>query len=94
MTSLERLKISIENKYSVGLAIVGHHDCVSNPALKNDQIVHLQKAIQPIRQQYESIELIGLRVDKNWEVHELMKSDYGGTSIIGQGAFSRMVMPT
>ena len=67
----ERLKISVENHHSVGVAIVGHHDCAGNPAPKNDQIVHLQKAIQSIRQQYENIEVIGLWVDKNWEVHEI-----------------------
>ena len=67
----ERLKISIENHHSVGVAIVGHHDCAGNPAPKNDQIVHLQKAIQSIRQQYENIEVIGLWVDKNWEVQEI-----------------------
>ena len=67
----ERLKISIENHHSIGVAIVGHHDCAGNQAPKNDQIVHLQKAIQSIRQQYDNIEVIGLWVDKNWEVHEI-----------------------
>ena len=68
---LERLKISIENHDSVGVAIVGHHDCAGNPAPKDDQIVHIQKAIQLIYQQYEGIEVIGLWVDHNWEVHEI-----------------------
>jgi hypothetical protein len=68
---LERLKISIENHNSVSVAIVGHHDCAGNPAPKDDQIVHLQKAIQLIHQQYEDIEVIGLWVDHNWEVHEI-----------------------
>ena len=67
----ERLKISVENHHSVGVAIVGHHDCAGNPASKNEQILHLQKAIQSIRQQYENLPVIGLWVDKNWEVHEI-----------------------
>ena len=67
----ERLKISVENHHSVGAAIVGHHDCAGNPASKNDQIVHIKKAIRLIRQQYENLEVIGLWVDKNWEVHEI-----------------------
>jgi hypothetical protein len=57
--------------YVDSITEVGHHDCAGNPAPKNDQIVHLQKAIQSIRQQYENIEVIGLWVDKNWEVHEI-----------------------
>jgi len=55
----------------MGVAIVGHHDCAGNPALKDDQIKHIQKAIKFLKQQYESIEIIGLWVDKNWEVHEV-----------------------
>ena len=67
----ERLKISVENHHSAGVAIVGHHDCAGNPASENDQIVHIKKAIQLIRQHYENIEVIGLWVDKNWDVHEI-----------------------
>ena len=68
---IHRLKISVENHNSMGVAIVGHHDCAGNPALKDDQIKHIQKAIKFLKQQYESIEIIGLWVDKNWEVHEV-----------------------
>ena len=68
---LDRLKISIENHHSVGVAVVGHHDCTRNPAPQNDQIMHIQKAIQLLRHQYENIEIIGLWIDDNWEVHEI-----------------------
>ena len=71
---LERLKISIEHHNSVGVAIVGHHDCAGNPVPQNDQIIHIQKAIQFLRQQYENIEIIGLWIDKNWEVHEVIEN--------------------
>ena len=67
----ERLKISVENHHSVGIAIVGHHDCAGNPSSEDDQIVHIRKAIRYIRQQYGNLEVIGLWVDKNWEVHEI-----------------------
>ena len=30
---LERLRISIERHKSIGIAVVGHHDCAGNPAL-------------------------------------------------------------
>lgn len=75
---LERLEISIENHNSVGVAIVGHHDCAGNPALQDDQVMHIQKAMQFLRQQYENMEIIGLWVDKDWEVHEVTEDRSGG----------------
>ncbi len=75
---LDRLKISIENHNSVGVAIIGHPDCAGNPAPEDDQIIHIQKAINTLRQQYKSVEIIGLWVDENWEVHEVFGSESGG----------------
>ena len=72
---LERLKISIEHHHSVGVAIVGHHDCAGNPAHKDEQIQHIQKAIQFFQKQYEGIEIIGLWVNEEWEVQEVAKSE-------------------
>ena len=67
----ERLKISVEKHRSVGVAIAGHYDCAGNPSSEDDQIIHIQKAIQLVRQQYGNIEVIGLWIDKKWEVHEI-----------------------
>lgn len=75
---LERLKISIEKHQSAGVAVVGHHDCAGNPAQQDDQIMHIQKAMQFLRREYESIEIIGLWVDENWEVHEIKGKPRGG----------------
>ena len=72
---LERVEISIKHHNSVGIAMVGHHDCAGNPAPQNDQIIHIQRAIQFLRQQYENIEIIGLWIDKNWDVHEVIEAD-------------------
>ena len=49
---LERLKISIEHHKSVGIAVVGHHDCAGIPTPKDDQIVQLQKAVHLLHQKY------------------------------------------
>ena len=68
---LDRLKISIERHNSIGIAVAGHHDCAGNPAHKDKQIKHLQKAIQFLQKQFVSIEIIGLWVDDKWEVHEI-----------------------
>ena len=75
---LERLKISIERHNSVGVAVVGHHDCAGNPAHKGEQVEHLQKAIQFLQEQYESVEIIGLWVSDKWEVQEITKSEASG----------------
>ncbi len=68
---LKRLEISIANHNSIGVAIIGHHDCAGNPAPPDKQMVQIQKAIQFVRQQYGSMEIIGLWVDENREVHEI-----------------------
>ena len=68
---LERLMISIENHNSAGVAIVGHYDCAGNPAPQGDQIEHLQKAIEYLRQHYPNMEMLGLWVDENGQIHEV-----------------------
>jgi carbonic anhydrase len=68
----DRLKISIENHHSVGIAVVGHHDCAGNPAPPDEQTEQIQKAMELIHQRYENIEIIGLWVDQNWKVHEVI----------------------
>ena len=67
----ERLQISVEHHGSVGIAVVGHYDCAGNPSIKEEQTVHTRDAIQHIKRRYNDINIIGLWVDKNWEVSEL-----------------------
>ena len=71
---INKLKISIEKHKSVGIGIVGHYDCAGNPATQDNQIRHIQKAIKLIRQHYQNIEIIGLWIDKNWVVHEVIEN--------------------
>lgn len=68
---LARLRISIENHHSIAVAVVGHHDCAGNPALKDAQISQTKRAIEFIHQQYAGIEIIGLWIDENWKIIEL-----------------------
>lgn len=68
---LDRLAISIEKHNSVGIALVGHHDCAGNPTTKDEQIKQIQIALRFLRQQYEEAEIIGLWVDENWAVTEV-----------------------
>ena len=66
-----RLNISIDNHNSVGVAVVGHHDCAGNPSPRDAQIDHIRKAIALLRERCKGIEIIGLWVDADWMVHEV-----------------------
>ncbi len=68
---LERLEISIGNHKSAGVAVVGHHGCAGNPASQDDQIVHIHRAMEFLRQRYPDTDVIGLWVDGNWEIQEV-----------------------
>ncbi len=71
---LARVHISVSNHHSVGIAVVGHHDCAGNPATKDEQVLHIRESVKFARQQYEKSEVIGLWVDENWEVFEIAES--------------------
>ena len=71
---LEKLRISVEIHNSVGIALVGHHDCAGNPSSHSDQIVHIERAIKFLRQHHHNMDILGLWVDENWEVHELQET--------------------
>ena len=69
---INRLNISIEKHNSVGIAIVGHHDCAGNPSQKTMQIKHILKSIQILQKIFVNVETIGLWVDKDWQVQEII----------------------
>ena len=75
---LNRLEISVKKHNSIGIGIVGHHDCAGNPTTQDNQIAQIHKAIKLLRKQYENIDIIGLWVDKNWEVHEVVELQPSG----------------
>ena len=66
-----RVEISITKHDSRGIAIVGHHDCAGNPVDESDQHLHTAAAVQRVRERFDSVPVIGLWVDPNWEVSEL-----------------------
>ncbi len=43
---LARLAISVDKHGSVGIAVVGRHDCAWNPAPKDRQLAHLREAVR------------------------------------------------
>lgn len=63
---IERLEISVNKHRSVGIVIVGHHDCAGNPAPKEEQINHLCQSVRLIQDRFKDIEVIAVWVDENW----------------------------
>ena len=68
---LDRVRLSVEDHRSKGIAVVGHYDCAGNPTSKEEQITHISDAIKLVRQYYPDIEIIGLWVDENWGITEI-----------------------
>jgi hypothetical protein len=66
-----RIEISVENHGSVGIAVVGHHDCAGNPSSTAEQNQHTTAAVLRIRSSFPHIPVVGLWVGDNWEVIEL-----------------------
>ena len=74
-TILERLSVSIDKHNSVGIAIVGHQDCAGNPTTYDEQIAQIKSSVQFLENRYENVEVIGLWLDTDWGVHEVMDED-------------------
>ncbi len=66
-----RVEISLLRHNSKLIALVGHHDCAGNPVKKNIQIKQIRIAIKAVGSWKFNAQLIGLWVDKNWEVNEV-----------------------
>jgi hypothetical protein len=67
----DRIKISVKYHDSVGIAVVGHYDCIANPGDKDAQITKIRVSIRRIRSRYKDIPIMGLWVNENWEVSEI-----------------------
>jgi len=68
---LEKVDISVNAHNSVGLAVVGHHDCAGNPAGEEAQKEHIRTAIEKLRQLYPDLPVIGLWLGPGFGVEEL-----------------------
>lgn len=68
------LDISFNIHFSVGLAVVAHHDCAGNPKPKAEQIKQLKKSVHFLRTQYPDMRIIGLWVNENLQVELVSES--------------------
>ncbi|MFC1922251.1 carbonic anhydrase [Chloroflexota bacterium] len=66
----KRVDVSIRAHASKGMAIVAHHDCAGNPVPDSQQVHQIQQCIEILSKRYPHMEVIGLWLDKNWNVHE------------------------
>ena len=68
----KRVEISVNKHGSRIVAIVAHFDCAGNPVEKDVQIGQIKKSFETVRSWGFEVEMIGLWVDENWEVNQVM----------------------
>ncbi|NLP06052.1 hypothetical protein GX411_08905 [Candidatus Fermentibacteria bacterium] len=74
---LNRVRISVEKHASVGIGLVGHHDCAGNPAKEEEQLRQLIDGVAFLRFHHGGIPVVGLWVDADWQVKEVVNSEQG-----------------
>ena len=67
-----RVKISVQDHASVGIAVAGHYDCAGNPGNEDEQYIHTCEALKIIRGLFTDIPVIGLWIDDKWRVTEFI----------------------
>ncbi|MDH5684585.1 MAG: hypothetical protein OEZ20_08995 [candidate division WOR-3 bacterium] len=65
-----RVEISTKKHASKIIAIVGHYDCAGNPVAKETQMNQIVDSIKTIESWDFAIQVVGLWVDENWQVHK------------------------
>ncbi len=68
---IRRVRISVDHHGSVGIAVVGHHDCAGNPGPEEQQREQTRAAVTILQEHFPAVPVIGLWVDEDWEVNEM-----------------------
>lgn len=71
---VSRVRISVEKHGSVGIAVVGHFDCAGNPGDEAMQNEHTRTAIEKLHHLFDGLSIIGLYVDEQLNVKEVMEA--------------------
>ncbi len=69
---LEKIDISVKTHASAQIAVAGHHDCAGYPAEDDEHILKIRGSVEFLRRQYPGLEIIGLWIDRNWIVEEIV----------------------
>jgi hypothetical protein len=64
------VEVSMRLHASKGLAVVAHHDCAGNPVPGSVQMEQLQVWIKILAEHFPGIQIIGLWLDEDFQVHE------------------------
>ena len=67
-----KIDISVNKHLSNSIAVVGHYDCAANKASDEEQKNHIINAARLLKNNYEACNVIGLWVNSNWEVIEII----------------------
>lgn len=65
---IDRVRISINAHGSGVVAVVAHSGCAGNPVTKKEHMEHLELAVKEVMSWAPEERVIGLWVNKNWEV--------------------------
>ena len=69
---LKRVDISVKKHNSCAISIAAHYDCAGNPIEKDQQLKQLEKSIRFVASKYPGVEVVGLWVDENFSVGEII----------------------
>ena len=64
------VELSMRVHASKGLAVVAHHDCAGNPVPGSVQMEQLQSWTKILAEHFPGIQIIGLWLDEDLQVHE------------------------
>jgi hypothetical protein len=65
---LRSIKVSVHFNKSTRLFVVGHYDCRGNPVEEGAHRQKISNAVSRLKSQWPGQEIIGLWVNKNWQV--------------------------
>jgi hypothetical protein len=65
--------ISVQKHNSRIIAVVGHYDCAGNPGDRSHHYMQIRKALQEVSVWNFPAKIIGLYVNDNWQVEEVIE---------------------
>ncbi len=65
---LRSIKVSVDLNKSIGLFIVGHHDCRGNPGDEKLHHTQVKESVRRIKKHWPDLQITGLWVNKTWNV--------------------------
>ncbi len=65
-------EISVTKHGSKSVAVVGHYDCAGNPVSEDEHKIHIRQAIEKINSWGWPVEVVGLWVNSDWQIEQVM----------------------